>query len=358
MCLQLQTLWRLSVSCLVVMCFTNYGQTQILHPAFSDNALSQTSIISITQNTKGGVLALTDKGQCFALDTDHDPVSVARSTDRKMHFDALLASASDVHLLVNYCELHALPLGSQPPHTFTTTRFATTVQPTVSLMSSRGDVFIGTQQDGLFHFRTTPDGGFAPSPTRLSMAEGALPSNAILSLFEDNMGVVWIGTDRGLATLVADVVHNLNPVMAAAVASRKRDRIIAIPTYSGPVRNIVQWGSSIVFTDGYDLFKLANIPDRPTYIYKHPFSTAPVTDEPNIRQLMVDTYGDLWIAHQTLTRYNLTTGESVSIGREQGLRGQAVSQLLEDIGQLQIWVGTIKGGIYVMDNDRYQQIGH
>lgn len=356
MCLQLQTLWRLSVSCLVVLCFTHYGQTQVLHPAFSDNMLSQTSILSMVQSPHGGILALTDKGQCFAVHADHAPVSVAQSTDRKMHFETLLTSATDVHLLVNYCELYTLTQKELPPRTFTTTRFATTVQPTVSLMSRQGDIFIGTQQDGLFHFKTVPEGGFAPSPIRLSMAEGALPSNAILSLFEDSNGVLWIGTDRGLATLAADGIHNLNPALITTIKKRNRD--VAIPAYSGAVRGIVEWGGSVVFTDGFDLFKFANIPDRPTYIYKHTFAVASPDSEPTIRQLLVDAYGDIWIAHQTLTRYNLTTGETVSFDKAQGLRGQAVSQLSEDIEQLQIWVGTIKGGIYVMDNDRYQQIGH
>lgn len=347
------------MSCLTILCFTNDALTQNLRPAFPDNALSQTTITSIVQHPQGGVLALTDRGQCLALEAGQPPVSVAQSTDRKMRFEELLTSASGVHLLVNHCELYALPMDGQPPRAFTTTRFATTVQPTVSMMSRKGDVFIGTQQDGLFHFKTIPDGGFAPSPTRLSTAEGALPSNAIRSLFEDSKGVIWIGTDKGLATLATDSVHNLNPVMVTAAAPpRKRKKTVGIPPYSGAVRGIVEWGGSIVFTDGYDLFKLANIPHRPTYIYRHPLTVASPDSAPTIQQLLVDTYGDIWIAHQTLTRYNLTTGETVSFGREQGLRGQAVSQLTEDIEQLQMWVGTIKGGVYVINNDRYQQIGH
>lgn len=353
-------LWRLLLPCIPTLWLPISGLSQTLHPIALDDALAQTTIKSVVQNPQGGIFALTDRGQCFALQAKQASVTVARSNDRKMRFEALLASDSEVLLLVNHCELHPLTRADQPPRTFTTTRFATTVQPTVSLMSRKGDVFVGTEQDGLFHFKTTPDGRFTPSPTRLSMAEGMLPSNAILSLFEDSMGILWIGTDRGLATLATDGVHNLNPVAVEAPAPRKRnrDRDVIIPTYSGPVRGIVEWGGSIVFTDGYDLFKLANIPDRPTYIYKHPFTTTPTASEPTIRQLLVDTYGYIWIAHQALTRYNPTTGELMSIGREQGLRGQAVSQLVEDIGQLQLWVGTIKGGIYVMDNDHYQQIGH
>lgn len=360
MCLQLQTLWRLSLLCILLALIAHPSFTQSIRPleqvaGSQESALSKATIKAIAQ-ASGEKYVLTDKGLCYRFSDTGAETKIASPIDRKEHFDTLLAAPDGVYLLVNHCELRSLTNIEGKASAFTTTRFSTTVQPTVTLLSSKGDVFVGTQQDGVFLFSKDAQGAFLSFPTRLSTAGGILPGNAVLSLCEDSQGVIWIGTNQGLATWSSGIVTNLAAM--AKPEKRRRLRELPIPTYRGPVYHIVQWGSSILFTDGQNLYTMAKDASQPAPIYKHKLIKDDEKPAAQIQQLMVDMYGYIWIAHQQLIRYNLTTGETTILSREQGLRGTGVSTLLEDVDDFSIWVGTMKGGIYVLDNDLYQQIGH
>lgn len=59
---------------------------------------------------------------------------------------------------------------------------------------NKGDVWVGTQDNGLFHFR----GAQELEHFTFENTAGGLRSNTIYTLFVDREGVVWIGTDRGV----------------------------------------------------------------------------------------------------------------------------------------------------------------
>ena len=76
-----------------------------------------------------------------------------------------------------------------------------------------------------------------------------------------------------------------------------------------------------------------------------------------VKQLLVDLNGGIWIAARQLLHYDVQTDELQVIGARNGLRGQGISTLLEDAAGGYIWVGTQRGGLYRFNNDRYSRLG-
>lgn len=83
-------------------------------------------------------------------------------------------------------------------NSFTFTRFGSSFDtdfdvPLSLLEDSQGNLWIGTQQQGLFRIDRTGVN------VRQYVERDGLPSNSILGILEDNLGNLWISTDRGLS---------------------------------------------------------------------------------------------------------------------------------------------------------------
>ena len=73
------------------------------------------------------------------------------------------------------------------------------------LVDSSGDLWVGTNQDGLFLLRAGEDR--VETFRHLPEDTNSLPSNRIEALFEDSDKRLWVGTDRGLSLLDRDHGH-------------------------------------------------------------------------------------------------------------------------------------------------------
>lgn len=352
------------------MMFALLGHTQSLErvafsltlPDGQTGGVQQRSTITNLVQRPEGLYVLTERDGCYLLsrDANQQHLLLAQPTDRREKFNRLIQKDKEVHLLVNYQSLRPLVHQEEESLSFTSSFFAQTVNPTTIHYADDGRIIVGSMQDGLFVFSPDEYGGYTNVPERISTAGDQLPSNIVHTLFEDKRGVLWIGTDRGLATLENGTINNLG--LPPPVKQNWWQRFWGTegppPVYDGPVKAIAEWGDSIVFAGDQALYRVPTRPDSLALIYEYDLTERlpePLTD---IHQLLVDFNGDLWVAANQLLRFNITRDELSVFGRAAGLHGQGISTLLEDVEMGEIWIGTQRGGLYRMSNDPYSRIGH
>ena len=230
------------------------------------------------------------------------------------------------------------------------------------LETSDGTLWIGTIGHGLWTFR---DDGltWVSSP-------GFLPSDTVLSIFEDDQRQIWIGTQAGLVRLNKTVVSlvplpeggdpdfetisgdDLGDVWVAAQSLYLiRDGQAHRVTYPGlgpvAIRNVYRGrdGTLWIGTDGSGVYSLRQGEVR------HYTAPAELTNN-FIRGFLESRDGHIWIA---------TDGGVSRIGRdgaskftvENGLAYSSTRSLLEDSGG-SIWIGTDRG-LNCWTNGGFQQ---
>jgi ligand-binding sensor domain-containing protein/two-component sensor histidine kinase len=102
------------------------------------------------------------------------------------------------------------------------------------LHDHRGDLWVGTQGQGLWRIRDGHDG--TPSTVDVVSVEDGLASNAVHSLLEDREGNIWLGTMSGLQRLTP---HRVTPVKHLAiprVVEMTPDGSVWVGTAAGLVR--------------------------------------------------------------------------------------------------------------------------
>lgn len=236
------------------------------------------------------------------------------------------------------------------------------------LIATNGDIWIGTENDGLFRYRegkyyhiTKREGlssnyihriiedskgkiWIATDENGLSRFEGedfriyntrfGLPSNEILSLFHDQNGTIWVGTDRGISSFdgvdfnTFELPNLLPDYMNVWDIEQFEDGRIIITDYDGHLMEF----------DG-EQFSSFNIGLDPLEIY--------------IYDLLIDSDNDLWIGSeeglfhfdgQNTTHYTL----------ENGLGGILIYHLFEDDDGT-IWMGT-NNGVSRFDGTTFKNI--
>jgi signal transduction histidine kinase/ligand-binding sensor domain-containing protein len=102
------------------------------------------------------------------------------------------------------------------------------------LRDAGGTVWVGTQGQGLWRVR---DAGRAASPVveRITADEG-LSSDAIMSLFEDREGNLWVGTNAGLHRLAPHHVTQVKQLPVARAIERTPDGSIWVGAVGGLTR--------------------------------------------------------------------------------------------------------------------------
>lgn len=331
-------------------------------PDGQTGGIKQRSTITKLVQRPEGIYVLTERDGCYLLSSkpSQPHTLLAQPSDRRERFNSLFKRGKEVNLVVNYHTLRPLASDEEKTKNFTSRFFANTVQPTSIHYTQNGNIVVGTALDGVFVFEQDEFGGYTSVPKRISTADKALPSNIIHTLYEDREGVVWVGTDRGLATICRDTTYNLGA--GPEFKPNWWQRFWGIdgppPLYSGPVKAITAWGDSIVFAGEEHLYKIDAKPEALSSIYEYDIEKHSEEALANVKQILVDLNGEVWIAAEQLLNYSIGEDELRVIGREQGLRGQGVSTLMEDAEGGYIWVGTERGGLFRFNNDRYSRIGH
>ena len=219
------------------------------------------------------------------------------------------------------------------------------------LQTSDGTLWIGTIGEGLWTYR-------AGQLTRVS-GPGILPSDTVLSIFEDDQRQIWIGTQAGLVRLNRTMVSlvplpeegdpdfetisgdDMGDLWVAAhhlylIRDRTAHRVIYPGIGTVPVRNVYRAhdGSLWIGTDGGGVYNIRGAEIR------HYTAPAELTNN-FIRGFLESHDGHMWIA---------TDGGVSRIGRDgaagftvaNGLAYMSTRSLLEDRSG-NMWIGTDRG---------------
>ncbi len=178
-----------------------------------------------------------------------------------------------------------------------------------------GSLWVGTAAAGLTHVeanRTTTYG-----------TTNGLPSDTILSLFEDREGELWVGTNAGLTLIVRGKVDPNGEVRSfphesISAITESRDGSIWVGMHERGVARI----------------------HRPGPIES--FTTANGLSNNFVVSVLEDSSGAVWIGTFAggLNRYK--NGKLTAIGSRQGLQDDSVFSILED-GRGDLWMSSNKG---------------
>jgi PAS domain S-box-containing protein len=191
------------------------------------------------------------------------------------------------------------------------------------LFDDEGDLWIGSQTDGLIRLRNG-DRVEAPASSDFSSSE-------VLSLLQDKERSIWVGTHfSGLGRLRK----------GKAVTLTAREGLTA-PTVTCVVQEDAEtlW----VGTRGGGLLKYKNQKFEPQSLQNNA-----VKGRNDIRALLKSSVGDLWIGTYGggLGRLK-ASGDLQFFTTEEGLTGNEVTALSEVDGN--IWVGTVRWGISIFE---------
>jgi signal transduction histidine kinase/ligand-binding sensor domain-containing protein len=234
------------------------------------------------------------------------------------------------------------------------------------LESSDGTLWIGTIGDGLWTLKHNV-------LTQVSHA-GLLPSDTVLSLLEDSLKQIWVGTQAGMVRLnktAVDVValpesgdpdfetisgdSRGNVWVAAQSLYLIRNGVARAITYAGlhniTVRNIYRArdGALWIGTDGSGVYRIPG--DDSTTGIRHYTAPADLTNN-FIRGFLEARDGSMWIAtDEGVSRIDATGSKRFT--QANGLAFFSTRSLLE-AADGSIWIGTDRG-LSHWNKDRFEQ---
>ncbi len=177
------------------------------------------------------------------------------------------------------------------------------------LESSDGTLWIGTIGDGLWTFSS---GHLA----RVSNP-GVLPSQTVLSIFEDRNRQLWIGTQAGLVRLDRTPVN-----------------IVALPEGGDPDFETISGDGADVWVSARHLYRIQNGVAR--------LSTLPGLAGLNIRNVFRSRNGDLWIGTDGTGAYRLRKGALTHFTAPGELTNNFIRGFLESRSG-DLWIATDEG---------------
>lgn len=324
----------------------------------SDNkGLSRNSHILSIEETAQGFYVLTKKNGCYLVNQrGRFPTKPILAPDnRRDYFLDLIPNQKAVSLWANGNELISLNHNTDDRQSYSSSLFSKTVQTNSIAIDKKGTIYVGTEKDGIFVFTQDEWGNYTELARRISAFGQELPSNNIQCIYKDNDGVIWIGTDAGLASITDGEVKNLS--FAEKLPKGKWARFLGLPpeapAFAEPIDAIVTWGNSILMANDKGLYKASIIQDSVKHISHYNLEerlSSPLSD---IGEMIVDIDGNLWIAANHLIHYNITADKLTEMSNIHYFKGQGFLSLGEDTRNDKILVGTIKGGLYQLN---YQNI--
>ncbi|MCB0637528.1 MAG: hypothetical protein KDC54_12955 [Lewinella sp.] len=276
---------------------------------------------------------------------DAEDCQLRYAPEGRESLDALILLAGQPHLIIDGYRLRSL-VDTSRQQAFAAEQLTKVVEPLCYLGTSRGEILIGTANDGLLVFRPHPDGRFTSTPTRWSTAGGKLPGNRVQALFEDSDGTIWIGTDAGLASWRGDSVCNLSRPRAVSRWRALFHPREAEPLFCASVTAIAQWYGSLLVAGPGHVHKLQLRPDSLTYLHRYSLDERLPEPLTTVYSLALDGNGNLWVAGNQLFCFDITNDQLEPIAGTRTYHPEQVRCLTYDpVGQ-RIWLGQSRRGMY------------
>lgn len=302
-----------------------------------------------------GVFISTPRNGCFYL--PYAATASARSLlpggDRKNKITDLLWLNGAPCAIINHQSVLSLEHPNKPAWPLMSPHISKTVTPVDMAVMSDGALAMATANDGVFIFGREGPEKFANIPLRISTIEQALPSNVIHTLFVDSDGILWIGTDAGLAAHYQGRTYNLSetPEQAPLTFWQKIfGRRSTNSAFQKPVTAIAQWGNSLFFTSQNKLHKAAR--KLQTLEQVHTFSLPPeiLADWGAVNALQVDFNNRVWIAASPLLRYDIATENWTILKPASENTSNVHLCLVEDPNYSRMLVGTKRRGLFYIQD--------
>ncbi len=232
-----------------------------------------------------------------------------------------------------------------------------------------GNLFVGTHGDGVFRY------GRDGSVTRIASPD--LNHNGVLSLWVDDEGWLWVGTNGGGLNRVRASMFTLHPdtvgktvqsvsedasgglwiglngdtVNTDAVKYSKRN----VSKQFGPAQGLMNPFMRAVLVDKHQTVWAGGINNGGLFRrVGESFQLVPGTRELLVSALFEDRATNLWVgAENGLARWDGKSWQSFS--KRDGLPGNAVRAIAEDAQGI-LWIGTDGGGLARFQNGTFTQI--
>ncbi|HEY0786448.1 MAG TPA: two-component regulator propeller domain-containing protein [Acidobacteriaceae bacterium] len=176
--------------------------------------------------------------------------------------------------------------------------------------TSDGTLWIGTIGHGLWTLRNGRMMHMGPT--------GLLPSNTVLSIYEDHEAQVWVGTQEGMVRLSRTPVH-----------------VLPLPGGSDPdFETISRDGETGLWVVSSRVFRV-------TAGVAHPYAF-PGLGTTSVRNVYRDRAGELWVGTDGSGAFHLTRHGAVHYAAPAGLTNNFVRAFLED-RQGGMWIATDEG---------------
>ncbi len=220
----------------------------------------------------------------------------------------------------------AKDLGQYGLTTWTTDQGLPQSTVTAILASRQGYLWIGTY-DGLARFDGLRFAVFHKGNTK------GLGSNGVRALCEDDLGRIWVGTNGGGVSVLANGAFTRYALPGGA-----HDQLVWALAPDGH-------GGVWVGTNAGSVYRIRGGAAEAVL--------PPTAGEP-VGALVQDRAGDLWVGSHAGGLKRLTaSGEWRRYGTAEGLPTDSVSALLEDRAGV-LWVGTIGGGLARRSGERFE----
>lgn len=183
------------------------------------------------------------------------------------------------------------------------------------------ELWIGTQEAGAFQLKVNPQ---LKLLNKFDNSNSKLKANEVNSIFIDKLGEVWIGTEEG-----------------AMVGKNGRwaleERLLSIG-------RITQFGSDVWLLGNNAIWRVNG---RGDWI---PVDVDADKIEGDIRDMVLDSLGRIWIASEVITRFDPDTDTYTFFGPIQYFTSQFATRLVIDKDGA-VWVGTEDKGVYLIEKE-------
>ncbi len=186
---------------------------------------------------------------------------------------------------------------------------------------NKKELWIGTKGIGVFRIKVEPEIQFVE---HIDMSNSKLRTDYITTMYSDKPGSYWIGTEEG-------VLHN------------KGDKWSLYEKYVR-IEAIEKSGTDIwVFGDGW-LWRVDANGDW------NEIELDPSLVEGKINDIALDSKGNMWIASEVITRFNMESGDFNKYGAAEYFTSNVATSLAVDKDNA-VWVGTEDKGLYLIEKE-------